>query len=77
MVKEVFGEAKPDSVTLWGVTIDSKGVPDARASVVLMKFLRARLVEFYFLPDANTEATHMMMLGNSMLRLRNRCLLIL
>lgn len=37
-------EAKPKSLTLWSVTIDSNDPKDARASVILMKFLRARCV---------------------------------
>ncbi|PSR76321.1 hypothetical protein PHLCEN_2v8553 [Hermanssonia centrifuga] len=35
--------AEPNSITLWGVTIDPKHpAQDARVSVILMKFLRAR-----------------------------------
>jgi len=36
------GEHASASFQLWGVTVDPNGPPDARASVVLMKFLRAR-----------------------------------
>ncbi|KAG2011423.1 SEC14 cytosolic factor [Coprinopsis cinerea AmutBmut pab1-1] len=45
----IFEEAFPDRkdartavVTIWGVPLDPNGTKDARASVVLMKFLRAR-----------------------------------
>ncbi|KAH9928788.1 CRAL-TRIO domain-containing protein [Amylocystis lapponica] len=45
----VFSEAYPDKaeattapITLWGVTISPTGPNDARASVILVKFLRAR-----------------------------------
>jgi hypothetical protein len=37
-------EPKPTAIGLWGVTIDPNGMKDAKASVVLMKFLRARHV---------------------------------
>lgn len=49
LLPEIFASAyddKPDAkttpVTIWGVTLDPSGKPDARASVVLMKWLRAR-----------------------------------
>ena len=42
VIEEVYKDAKPETITLWGVTIDPKGTTDARASVILMKFLRAR-----------------------------------
>ncbi|KAJ7257949.1 CRAL-TRIO domain-containing protein [Mycena haematopus] len=35
-------EAKTTAITLWGVRIDPNNLVDARTSVVLMKFLRAR-----------------------------------
>ncbi|KAF7370870.1 CRAL-TRIO domain-containing protein [Mycena sanguinolenta] len=35
-------EAKTTAITLWGVRIDPNDLVDARTSVVLMKFLRAR-----------------------------------
>ncbi|KAJ7105477.1 CRAL TRIO domain-containing protein [Mycena crocata] len=35
-------DAKATSITLWGVRIDPNNLVDARVSVVLMKFLRAR-----------------------------------
>ncbi|KAJ7880339.1 CRAL-TRIO domain-containing protein [Mycena olivaceomarginata] len=35
-------EAKTTAITLWGVQIDPNDLVDARTSVVLMKFLRAR-----------------------------------
>ncbi|EJD07682.1 CRAL/TRIO domain-containing protein [Fomitiporia mediterranea MF3/22] len=42
VVEEVYGKEKPETIKLWGVSFDPKGTADARASVVLMKFLRAR-----------------------------------
>ncbi|KAI5118679.1 hypothetical protein M0805_003616 [Coniferiporia weirii] len=42
VVEEVYKDNKPEAINIWGVSIDAKGTPDARASVVLMKFLRAR-----------------------------------
>ena len=42
VVEEVYKSEKPETIKLWGVSIDPKGTPDARASVILMKFLRAR-----------------------------------
>ncbi|TFY80038.1 hypothetical protein EWM64_g3974 [Hericium alpestre] len=35
-------DAKTTAIQLWGVTIDPNGAKDARASVILMKWLRAR-----------------------------------
>ncbi|KAF8196750.1 CRAL-TRIO domain-containing protein [Mycena galopus ATCC 62051] len=35
-------EAKTSAITLWGVRVDPENLVDARTSVVLMKFLRAR-----------------------------------
>lgn len=35
-------EAAEKPYTMWGVSLDPSGKKDARASVVLMKFLRAR-----------------------------------
>ena len=37
-------DAKTTPVAIWGATLDPSGKPDARASVVLMKWLRARRV---------------------------------
>jgi len=34
--------ARNTSIVIWGVTLDPNGKKDARASVVLMKWLRAR-----------------------------------
>ena len=34
--------AKTTPIVIWGVTLDPNGKKDARASVVLMKWLRAR-----------------------------------
>ena len=34
--------ARNTSIVIWGVTLDPNGTKDARASVVLMKWLRAR-----------------------------------
>ncbi|KAI0060727.1 CRAL/TRIO domain-containing protein [Artomyces pyxidatus] len=34
--------AKTTAITIWGVTLDPNGTKDAKASVVLMKWLRAR-----------------------------------
>ncbi|KAH8110984.1 CRAL/TRIO domain-containing protein [Phellopilus nigrolimitatus] len=42
VIEEAYPNDKPDTIKLWGVTIDSKGTPDARTSVLLVKFLRAR-----------------------------------
>ncbi|KAL5531370.1 hypothetical protein ACEPAG_4247 [Sanghuangporus baumii] len=53
VVEEVYKSEKPETVKLWGVTIDPKGTPDARGSVVLMKFLRAR--------DLNIEEAKIML----------------
>ncbi|EIM86857.1 CRAL/TRIO domain-containing protein [Stereum hirsutum FP-91666 SS1] len=39
---EEKGEAKRQPIKIWGVTIDPNGKPDAKVSVVLMKWLRAR-----------------------------------
>jgi len=39
---EAYPETKTASISLWGVTINANGPNDARASVVLVKFLRAR-----------------------------------
>ena len=46
---DVFAEAYPDKpdvkttpIKIWGVTIDPSKPEDARVSVVLVKFLRAR-----------------------------------
>lgn len=36
--------ARTTPVVIWGVTLDPNGKKDARASVVLMKWLRARCV---------------------------------
>jgi len=36
--------ARSTSIVIWGVTLDPSGNKDARASVVLMKWLRARYV---------------------------------
>ena len=52
MLGEVFAESYRDapeakevrSIELWGVTIDAANPVNARVSVVLMKFLRARWV---------------------------------
>lgn len=51
MLPEIFasayeekGEAKSQPIKIWGVTIDPNGKPDAKVSVVLMKWLRARCV---------------------------------
>lgn len=51
MLPEIFKSAyeeKPEQQTkpikIWGVTIDPSGKPDAKVSVVLMKWLRARYV---------------------------------
>jgi hypothetical protein len=52
---DVIADAYPDqpkaretSVTLWGVTLDpTNPQSDARVSVILMKFLRARLGLFF------------------------------
>ncbi|KAI0047854.1 CRAL/TRIO domain-containing protein [Auriscalpium vulgare] len=35
-------DAKSTPITIWGVTLDPSGAKDAKASVVLMKWLRAR-----------------------------------
>jgi hypothetical protein len=35
-------DAKTSPITLWGVKIDPSNLMDARVSVVLLKFLRAR-----------------------------------
>ena len=35
-------DARNTSIVIWGVTLDPNGKKDARASVVLMKWLRAR-----------------------------------
>ena len=42
IAKEAYGDDAPDTISLWGVDIDTNGTPNARASVALMKFLRAR-----------------------------------
>ena len=44
-LKDAFSdkETKPTTYTIWGVTLDPEN-PSAKASVVLMKFLRARYV---------------------------------
>ena len=34
--------ARNTSIVIWGVTLDPNGKKDARASVILMKWLRAR-----------------------------------
>lgn len=44
IAKEAYGDDAPASISLWGVNIDTDGTPNARASVALMKFLRARWV---------------------------------
>lgn len=36
--------ARTTPIVIWGVTLDPNGKKDARASVVLMKWLRARCV---------------------------------
>ncbi|KDQ51036.1 hypothetical protein JAAARDRAFT_62786 [Jaapia argillacea MUCL 33604] len=53
-LSQTFAEAFPDTpdaattpVTFWGVTLDPKGPKNARATVVLMKFLRARNLSVY------------------------------
>ncbi|OCH87799.1 CRAL/TRIO domain-containing protein [Obba rivulosa] len=57
---DVFADAFPDRpkpvapVTIWGVTIDAASPRDARVSVVLMKFLRARDLD---VPAARTMLT--------------------
>lgn len=49
ILPEIFADGLPDNpdaktmaITLWGVTIDPANPIDAKVSVVLMKFLRAR-----------------------------------
>lgn len=47
MFKKAFVEKEdytPAPIVLWTVTIDPSGKKDAKASVILMKFLRARCV---------------------------------
>ncbi|THH05411.1 hypothetical protein EW145_g4811 [Phellinidium pouzarii] len=45
VIDGVYKDEKPETIALWGVSIDPKGTPDARASIVLMKFLRARALK--------------------------------
>jgi len=40
-------DAKTTPITLWGVIIDPNGAKDAKASVILMKWLRARHASFF------------------------------
>jgi len=53
ILPDTFADGYPDNpkardtpVTLWGITIDPHSPIDARVSVVLMKFLRARYFAF-------------------------------
>lgn len=58
-------EAKTTAITLWGVRIDPNNLVDARTSVVLMKFLRARYGggAFYFIQRANNHNLVLPLLG--------------
>jgi len=48
----VFKEAeRTDAVTMWGITLSPTGSPDAKTSVLLVKFLRARNLS---IPEAKT-----------------------
>jgi hypothetical protein len=47
----------PAPVVLWTVTIDPSGAKDAKASVVLMKFLRARCVRPLLSPSHTSDFT--------------------
>ena len=50
-------DPKPKNIVLWGVTIDPNGAKDAKASVILMKFLRARCVPLALIPSFITRAS--------------------
>jgi hypothetical protein len=56
-------EAKTTAITLWGVRIDPNDLVDARTSVVLMKFLRARCGAFYFIQRVDNNNLVLPLLG--------------